>query len=92
MWKSGLICVLLAGCATAPMPRTYYHWTKASGTTQALNADWYACVKENSSQSTIVNDGASIEVVHAERVDDGMAVQCMKARGYTLSGTDTNPT
>jgi hypothetical protein len=73
------------------MPRTYYHWVKPGFVLQTMNADWYACVKENSSQSTVIAAGTSVEVVHADRVDDGMAVQCMKARGYTLTGTDNNP-
>jgi hypothetical protein len=87
-----LALVCLAGCASAPAQQVYHHWTKPGFQPAQMNADWYACVKENSTTATTVdNIGGSIEVHKQQDGNDAMSIQCMKARGYTLTATDGNP-
>lgn len=84
MYKFGLFAaLLLSGCASE-MPRTLYHWTKAGGDSGAMTADWRDCVAANSASSRPV-DGVT---VRAEAVDPGRAVDCMKGRGWALTGSE----
>lgn len=83
-----LLCaLLLTGCAAVPMPRTSYHWTKAGWNAQTMDADWLSCVQANSAAAQVLDATAAVRVVHADAVDPDRAIDCMKARGYTLTGT-----
>jgi hypothetical protein len=45
MFFAGTLCAAtLSGCESS---RNYYHWTKPGLTQQQSDADWYQCVKEN---------------------------------------------
>lgn len=80
--------LLLAGCAgTRSLPLSYQHWVKAGGNMPMLNADWRDCTRANSVLSRVVSGGGeTAEVVHVDQLDVGLAVECMKGRGWTLDG------
>ncbi len=50
------------------------HWSKPDLNQQQLNADWYECKKENTPDPE-----------YYWIVDEGMAKQCMAAKGYTYT-------
>jgi hypothetical protein len=87
-----LLALLLAGCASTQLPLTYHHWVKAGGSMPMLNADWRDCTAAHSDASKVVSGGDETpEVVHVDRLDWDRAADCMKARGWTLTGKDNSP-
>ena len=72
----GGILVSTAGCGGVGGVYMFSHtinFTKPGMTQQQLDADWYACRKENISDS---QSGASLS-------EEQMAKQCMAAKGYS---------
>jgi predicted small lipoprotein YifL len=53
------------------------NWSKPGFNQQQLDADWYACTKQNTSNPS---DGMSIP-------EENMAKQCMAAKGYSYTET-----
>jgi hypothetical protein len=87
-----VLALVLAGCASTPLPLTYHHWVKAGGSMPMLNTDWRDCTAANSDASRVVSGGDETpEVVHVDRLDWDRAADCMKARGWTLTGKDNSP-
>ena len=74
----------LTGCAGTD---TIYHWSKAGAATQQqADLDWYQCTKENTAHGTeIQNVLGTIEVNRTSDVDERMALQCMRSRGYAYT-------
>jgi hypothetical protein len=67
----------LAGCSVSRVLSDYTvsrnNWSKPGVTQQQLDADWYTCSKQNTSD---LQSGMTLE-------EKGMAKQCMAARGYS---------
>jgi hypothetical protein len=54
------------------------------------DADWYQCTRENTTTGAEISSlGGSTEVRRVENTNMEMVVQCMKARGYTLTGVES---
>jgi hypothetical protein len=78
--------ILLSGCESY---QKIYHWTKPGLTQQQSDADWYQCVKENTTPGLDVQTyGGDIEARRTQNTNDAMALQCMRARGYTITGVE----
>ncbi len=75
----GAAClVLLDGCGGVGGAYLVSHnitWSKPGMTTQQLNADYYACQKENTSDP---QGGQSL-------IEEKATKQCMAARGYSFT-------
>jgi hypothetical protein len=77
--------LFLSGCSS----ETLYHWAKPGITQQQQDADWYQCTRENTTTGAEVSSlGGSTEVRQVQNTNMEMVVQCMKARGYTLTGVE----
>lgn len=48
-----ILALPLAGCLATASP-AYHHWYKAGNNPQAMNADWYDCVRENYNEAMAV--------------------------------------
>jgi hypothetical protein len=84
---AGTLCA--AALSWCESYRNFYHWTKPGLTQQQSDADWYQCVKENTAAGLEVqNLGGDIETRPTQNTNEGMALQCMKARGYTITGVE----
>jgi hypothetical protein len=84
--------VLVVGCTRY---ENYYTWNMPpGGTQQQSDADWYRCLKENTTRGTVIDTGSAltpVTVSPTENTNDEMALQCMRAKGYTITGRDTRP-
>jgi hypothetical protein len=83
---------LIAGCTSS---ENYFTWnTPPGGTQQQSDADWYRCLKENTARGTVIDTGSAltpVTVSPTENTNDEMALQCMRAKGYTITGRGTRP-
>lgn len=80
--------VLVSGCTKY---ENYYTWNlPVGGTQQQSDADWYQCQRENTARGTVIDPGigaaGNTTVTPTATVNEEMALQCMRARGYTVTG------
>lgn len=82
-----IVCLLLAGCASAP--RSADHYSKAGTSHQDQTRDRYACAKESERHQTRGQFYEGTGAMRSETVvSRRMFLACMNARGYTITTRD----